>query len=54
MAEGRYKTGVSDSTELTDAQVLYTESRSSLVQAIHEHHKALAGLEFAAGGQCGI
>jgi outer membrane protein len=54
MAEGRYKTGVSDSTELSDAQVLYTESRSSLVQAMYEHHRALAGLEFAVGGQCGI
>jgi outer membrane protein TolC len=51
MAEGRYKTGVSDSIELSDAQVLYTESRSSLVQAMYEHHKALAGLEFAVGGQ---
>lgn len=54
MAEGRYKTGVSDSIELSDAQVLYTESRSSLVQAAYEHHKALAGLEFAVGGQLGI
>lgn len=54
MAEGRYKTGVSDSIELSDAQVLYTESRSSLVQAVYEHHKALAGLEFAVGGQFGI
>jgi outer membrane protein len=54
MAEGRYKTGVSDSIELSDAQVLYTESRSSLVQAMYEHHKALAGLEFAVGGQLEI
>jgi outer membrane protein len=51
MAEGRYKTGVSDSIELSDAQVLYTESRSSFVQAMYEHHKALAGLEFSVGGQ---
>jgi outer membrane protein len=54
MAEGRYKTGVSDSIELSDAQVLYTEFRSSLVQAVYDHHKALAGLEFAVGGHLGI
>ena len=50
MAEGRYQTGVSDSIELSDAQVLYTESKSSLVQAVYDHHKSLAGLEFAVGG----
>jgi outer membrane protein TolC len=51
MAEGRYKTGVSDAIELSDAQVLYTESRSALVQAIYEQYKAFAGLEFAVGGR---
>ena len=54
MAEGRYRAGVSDSIELSDAQVLYTESKSSLVQAVYEHHKALAGLEFAVGGLLGV
>ena len=53
MAEGRYQAGVSDAIELSDAQVLYTESRSSLVQAVYERHKALAGLEFAVGGRLG-
>jgi TolC family type I secretion outer membrane protein len=50
MAEGRYKTGVSDALELSDAQVLYTESRSSLVQSVYEQYKALAELEFSVGG----
>jgi outer membrane protein TolC len=50
MAEGRYKTGVSDAIELSDAQVLYTESRSSLVQSIYEQYKAYAELEYAVGG----
>lgn len=54
IAQGRYKAGVSDSIELSDAQVLYTESRSALVQAAYESHKALAGLEFAVGGQLPI
>ena len=54
MAEERYKTRVSDSIELSDAQVLYTELRSSLVQAMDEHHKAQAGLGFAVGGRLGI
>jgi len=51
IAQGRYEAGVSDSIELSDAQVLYTESRSTLVQAVYERHKALAELEFAAGIQ---
>jgi outer membrane protein len=49
IARGRYKAGVSDVVELSDAQVLYTESRSALVQANYERHSALAGLTFAVG-----
>jgi outer membrane protein len=49
IARGRYKAGVSDVVELSDAQVLYTESRSALVQAVYERHEALAGLTFAVG-----
>jgi len=51
IADGRYKTGVSDALERSDAQVLYTESRSSLVQAVYEQYKALAELEFSVGGE---
>ena len=50
MAQGRYQTGVSDGVELNNAQVLYTESRSSQVQAVYDQYKALAALEFAVGG----
>jgi len=49
LARGRYAAGVSDSIELSDAQVLYTESRSELVQARYDSHKARAGLECAVG-----
>lgn len=51
IAEGRYKAGVSDSLERGDAQVLYTESRSALVQTVYEQYKALAELEFSVGGR---
>lgn len=49
IAQGRYKAGVSDVVELSDAQVLYTESRGALVQAVYDRHQALAGLTFAVG-----
>lgn len=49
IARGRYKAGVSDVVELSDAQVLYTESRSALVQAVYERHLALTGLTYAVG-----
>lgn len=51
IAQGRYKAGVSDFIELSDAQVLYTEARSVLVQVTYERHKAQAGLAFAVGDQ---
>ncbi|MFH1103089.1 MAG: TolC family protein [Pseudomonadota bacterium] len=50
LAEGRYRAGVSNAIELSDAQVLYTQARSLLVQAVYDHLKAWAGLEFAVGG----
>lgn len=50
IAQGRYKAGISNAIELSDARVLYAESRSSLVQATFDKQKALAQLEFAAGG----
>jgi outer membrane protein len=50
MAEGRYNAGVSDAIEFSDAQVLYTESRSALVQSIYTQYKAFAQLAYAVGG----
>ncbi|ETR72445.1 MAG: type I secretion outer membrane protein [Candidatus Magnetoglobus multicellularis str. Araruama] len=49
IAQGRYRAGISDAIELNAAQVLYTESRSTLIRATFERHKALAELEFAVG-----
>lgn len=51
MDEGRYSTGVSNASELGDAQMLYTESRNALVQSVYQQHKAMAKLEFSAGGE---
>jgi outer membrane protein len=48
-AEGRYKAGKSDVVELSDAQVLYTTSKSALVQATYSHLQAWAALEYATG-----
>ena len=50
MAEGRYNAGVSDAIEFSDAQVLYTESRSALVQSIYTQYKAFAQLAYSVGG----
>ncbi len=49
LARGRYQNGVSDAVEFSDAQILYTESKSALVQAVYNHKKAWAGLEYAVG-----
>lgn len=54
LAEGRYQNGVSDGIEPIDAQVLYTAARSAWLQAVYEHQKAAAALEFAVGGQLGL
>lgn len=50
LARGRYGAGVSDAIEFSDAQVLYTEARSARVQAVYDHQKAMAELEYAVGG----
>lgn len=49
IAQGRYQTGVSDFIELSDAQLLFSQSRSGLIQAEYDYLKALAVLEFAIG-----
>jgi len=51
MAEGRYRAGVSDSIEFSDAQILHTQARSALVQAVYDHLIAWAGLEYAVGAE---
>ncbi len=49
MAEGRYQAGLSNIIELLDAEVLYTQTRSAVVQTLYDHSKAWAVLEYAVG-----
>jgi len=51
LAQGLYESGESDAVEFSDAQVLYTESKSYLIQVVYNHQKAWAGLEYALGGK---
>ncbi|MGD9124747.1 MAG: TolC family protein [Desulfarculaceae bacterium] len=53
-AEGRYQAGRSNAVELSDAQVLYTQSQSALVQATYTHLQAWASLDYAVGTEPSI
>ena len=50
LVEGSYRAGVSTVVDLSDAQVLYTESKNTLVQARYDYLKAFSQLEYASGG----
>jgi outer membrane protein len=50
LARGRYRTGVGNAIEFSDAEVLYTKAKSTLVQANYSYLQALAELERAVGG----
>lgn len=50
LAEGRYKTGVGNIIELTDAQASLTSAEASHVQALYSNRTALAALEKATAG----
>ncbi len=50
LAKGRYRTGVGNAIEFSDAEVLVTQARSTLVQANYSYLQALAELERAVGG----
>lgn len=50
LAKGRYRTGVGNAIEFSDAEVSLTEARSTLVQANYSYLQALAELERAVGG----
>jgi outer membrane protein len=54
LAEGRYRTGVGDAIEYTDAQVTLTSAKSTLVQASYNYLQALADLERALGRGPGL
>ncbi len=49
LAQGRYKTGVGFSVELTDAEYLLANGRTSHAQAYFDYHIAHANLLFAIG-----
>lgn len=50
LAKGRYRTGVGNAIEFSDAEVLLTQAKSVLVQASYSYLQALAALERAVGG----
>jgi outer membrane protein TolC len=50
LAKGRYRTGVGNAIEFSDAEVLVTQAKSVLVQANYSYLQALAELERAVGG----
>lgn len=49
LAEGRYRTGVGNAIEYTDAQVALTAAHNNLVQATYDYFQAWANLEKAMG-----
>jgi len=49
IALGRYRGGVGNIIELTDAQTAHTSADASYVQALYNHQIALASLERAMG-----
>jgi outer membrane protein TolC len=49
LAEGRYRTGVGNAIEYTDAQVALTAAQNNLVQATYDYFQAWANLERAMG-----
>jgi outer membrane protein len=49
LAEGRYRTGVGDAIEYTDAQVTLTSAKNTLVQATYIYLQALVDLDRAMG-----
>jgi outer membrane protein len=51
LAEGRYKTGVGNIIELTDAQASLTTAEANNVQALYNYKTALAALEKATAQQ---
>jgi outer membrane protein len=49
LADGRYRTGVGDAIEFSDAQVTLTTAKSNLVQATYNYLQAYADLERSLG-----
>jgi outer membrane protein len=49
IANGRYAAGVGNPIEVTDAQVSYTNSKTSYIQALYDYNVAAANLDKAMG-----
>jgi multidrug resistance efflux pump len=49
LAEGRYRTGVGDSIEFADAELILTEAKADLVQERYQYLQAYAKLEHSVG-----
>ena len=49
IANGRYSAGVGSPVEVTDAQVAYTNAKTTYIQALSDYKVAQASLEKAMG-----
>jgi TolC family type I secretion outer membrane protein len=49
LADGRYKNGVGNAIEYSDAELALTQARSNLVQAAYQYHQQMAELDRAVG-----
>lgn len=49
IAEGRYKVGIGNIIELTDAQTFMTHAEAEYVRSLYDYHRAIARLERAVG-----
>ncbi len=51
LADGRYKNGVGNAIEYSDAELALTQAKSNLVQASYQYHQQMAELDRAVGRQ---
>ncbi|MCG2813045.1 MAG: TolC family protein, partial [Thermodesulfovibrionales bacterium] len=49
LASGRYAAGLGNPLEVTDAQITYSNAKTSHIQALSDYNVAVAGLEKAVG-----
>ena len=49
LADGRYRNGVGNAIEYSDAELALTQARSNLVQASYQYHQQLVELDHAVG-----
>ena len=49
LADGRYKNGVGNAIEYSDAELALTQAKSNLVQASYQYHQQMAELDHAIG-----